>query len=173
MLTPSLASLVSIHYLHRYSGTDLNILLCFYVSQWQTKLDLILGPSVDIPGVVDRAAWRALWTLVSRELLSEGTGLQMHDVDIHVPMNHTVERWLTYRGTGWRSRDRFFQSLPGWADDLTVLRGLRYARFGVDAERFTEFRDYTTWPFASSVLSFHERVADVQQRIVETPYPHL
>jgi hypothetical protein len=88
-------------------------------------LDLILGPSVDIPGVVDRAAWRALWTMISRE----STGLLVLDVDIHVPMNHTVERWLPYRGQGWRARDRFFQSLPDWADDLKVLRGIRDVRF--------------------------------------------
>lgn len=48
--------------------------------------DLILGPSVNIPGVVDRAAWRAVWTMISRE----STSLQVLDVDIHVPMNHTV-----------------------------------------------------------------------------------
>jgi hypothetical protein len=101
-------------------------------------LDLILGPSVNIPGVVDRPAWRALWTMISRE----STGLQVLDVGIHVPMNYTVERWLTYRGKGWRARDRFFQNLPDWAYDLKVLRDLRYARFEVDAKRLAEFRDY-------------------------------
>ncbi|CVL07474.1 uncharacterized protein FMAN_14381 [Fusarium mangiferae] len=124
-------------------------------------LDLILGPSVNIPGVVDRAAWRALWTMMSRE----STGLQMLGVGIHVPMNHTIERWLTYRGEGWSARDRFFQGLPTWADDLTVVQDIRHARFEVDAERLGEFRDYTSWPYASSVLKFRERVAHEQQRM--------
>ncbi|KAF5688813.1 hypothetical protein FCIRC_1719 [Fusarium circinatum] len=125
-------------------------------------LDLILGPSVNIPGVVDRAAWRALWTMMSRE----STGLRALDVDIHVPMNHTVERWLTYRGEGWRARDRFFQRLPDWADDLKVLRDIRHARFEVDAERLGEFRDYKTWPYATSVLKFRERVGHEQERMI-------
>ncbi|KAF5649636.1 hypothetical protein F52700_532 [Fusarium sp. NRRL 52700] len=126
-------------------------------------LDLILGPSVNIPAVVDRAAWRALWTMIARE----STGLQVLDVDIHIPMNHTVERWLTYRGQGWRARDQFFQGLPDWADDLKLIRGIRHARFEVDAERLSEFRDYTTWPYASSVLTFRERVAHELQRMNE------
>ncbi|KAF5965085.1 hypothetical protein FCOIX_13119 [Fusarium coicis] len=128
-------------------------------------LDLILGPSVNIPGVVDRAAWRALWTMISRE----STSLQVLDVDVHVPMNHTVERWLNYCGEGWSARDRFFQSLPTWADDLTVLRDIRLARFEVDAERLAEFRDYVSWPYASCVLNFRERVAHEQQRMIEAP----
>lgn len=117
-------------------------------------LDLILGPCVNIPGVVDRAAWRAVWTMISRE----STSLQVLDVDIHVPMNHTVERWLTYRGESWKARDKFFQSLPDWADDLMALRDLRHTRFEVDAERLAEFCDYTSWPYASSVLKFLARV---------------
>ncbi|KAF4436015.1 hypothetical protein FACUT_6786 [Fusarium acutatum] len=132
-------------------------------------LDLILGPSVNIPGVVDRPAWRALWTMISRELLSEAASLQVLDVDIHVPMNHTVERWLTHRGEGWPARDRFFQSLATWADDLMVLRDIRHARFEVNAERLAEFRDYASWSYASSVLKFRERVAHEQERMIEAP----
>ncbi|KAF5240087.1 hypothetical protein FANTH_9710 [Fusarium anthophilum] len=153
-----------------FSFTYLPHLSAFRIHQgpsWQylrfLHLDLILGPSVNIPGVVDRAAWRALWTMMSRE----STGLRAVDVAIHVPMNHTVERWLTYRGEGWRARDRFFQSLPDWADDLKVLKDIRHARFEVDAERLGEFRDYKTWPYATSVLKFRERVAHERQGMIE------
>ena len=70
-----------------FSFTYLPHLSAFRLHQGQSwhylrllHLDLILSPSVNIPGVVDRAAWRALWTMIARE----STGLQVLDVDIHV-----------------------------------------------------------------------------------------